>query len=505
MKKEWIGFNLSFFLMFVWSLPGRCEVRLPHLLSDHAVLQRERPIHIWGWADAAEKITVTLRDQSVETQADDHGLWSAWLRAEPAGGPYTLQVAGSRTDHPVVRTDILIGDVWVASGQSNMEMPLKGFGKNMPLQNSEGEIAAANQPKIRLLREGWHIFSAATEDIPEQWTLCTPETAKDFSAVAYFFGRHIVEEQGVPVGLIEAAVGGTPVESWISAGVSTYASLPVARAYASNEMTDASQAAQRNGAILEGKSDAVIGHALHEDFVPSTLYNGMIAPLSPYTIKGVIWYQGEQDANEMLAPGYLERFTALIQDWRLRWGQGDFPFLYVQISSIGHRPYWGAIRDAQRRALAIDNTAMAVSLDKGTHDNNAHPADKQTVALRLDLAARAIVYSEKIGYQSPLFERAQTETGSIRAWFSHADGLHSTDDPLGDFEIAGADHKFIPATAKIELVGSDETVVATAPGISAPKYIRYGWSPLVQSYLYNSDDLPISTFTSEKEKFISEQ
>jgi sialate O-acetylesterase len=309
----------------------------------------------------------------------------------------------------------------------------------------------------------------------------------------------------VPVGLIEAAVGGTPVQSWISSDGSTYASLPTARAYASKEIAVATSAAQRDGVAYESKSAAERGHALHEDFEPSTLYNGMIAPLTPYTIKGAIWYQGEQDANQMLAPGYLERFTALIRDWRAQWGQGDFPFLYVQLSSIGQRPYWGVIRDAQRRALTIHNAAMAVSLDKGTRNNNAHPADKQTVAFRLALAARAIVYGEKVSYQSPLFEKAETEGDNIRAWFSYADGLHCAGGSVGDFEIASADHKFVPATVRIERAGSDETIVATAPGISAPKYIRYGWSPLVESYLYNSEDLPMSTFTSENEKWITAQ
>lgn len=477
------------------ALSAHAEIRLPHVLSDHAVLQRDEPIRIWGWADKEEKVTVSFRGQSIHAEPDLHGVWSAWLRPEQAGGPYKLTVTGTKTAQPIVRTDILIGDVWIASGQSNMAMPLKGFAADMPIKDSEKEIAAANQPQIHLLREETHASSIVAGDIPEQWTLCTPDTARDFSALAYFFGREIAKAEHVPVGIIEAAVGGTPVQSWISLAGSTYSSLPTVMSYAA-------RVALRGGSV-DAAPEPDRSHTLHADYTPSTLYNGMIAPLTMYTVKGVIWYQGEADASDVLAPTYQQRFEALIRDWRIQWQQSNLPFLYVQISSVGNRNYWGAVRNAQREALELRDTAMAVSLDVGRTDNNAHPADKQTVASRLSKAALGMVYGEKVEYVSPLFDSATTEGDSIRAWFSHADNLHSSDGSVNGFEIAGEDHKFIPATAKIEQVGQRMTIVARAPGISAPKYIRYGWKSFIDSYLYNSNSLPMSTFTSETEPWIT--
>jgi sialate O-acetylesterase len=485
------------FLLFVVLLgrahTGRAEVRLPHLLSDHAVLQRESPIHIWGWAEAGEQIKVSFHAQTVKTTTDQNGTWSILLKPESAGGPYTLQVSGSKTENPVTREDILVGDVWVASGQSNMGFPLKGGGPSAPLKDGDKEIADSNQPQIRLFREAMHLTAKSWDDLPEQWTPCTPENAKSFSAVAYFFGRHIVENEHIPVGLVEASVGGTPVQTWISPEGSKYSSLSAVTDYATELM-------KRSGTTFDS-AVAAGDRTLQADWMPSSLYNGMIAPLTPYTIKGAIWYQGESDAGSVTAPGYLERFTALIQDWRQKWGEGDFPFLYVQISSVGgQRSYWGNIRDAQRRALHIANTAMATSLDVGRSDSNPHPSDKQTVAARLANAALGMVYGEKVEYQPPLFEKAAPEGHNIRAWFSHADGLRSSDNPVKDFEVAGADHKFVPATAHIEQVGSQETVVAQAFGVTMPKYIRYGWSSFVGSYLYNSSHLPMGAFTSEEEQ-----
>ncbi len=471
---------------------GQAEVRLPHLLSNHAVLQRERSIHIWGWAEASEQVSVSFHTQSVKTKADEHGVWSVSLEPEAAGGPYTLQVSGSRTANPVTRTDILVGDVWVASGQSNMQFPLQGGGPSQPLKDSDKEIAASNQPQIRLFHEGLHIATIVSDDLTEQWTLCTPESAKTFSAVAYFFGRHIVEKEHVPVGLIEAAIGGTPVQSWISPG-SKYSSLSIVTDYVTNLLQSSGTTFDK--AVISGSTQTS-----RADWMPSVLYNGMIAPLTAYTIKGAIWYQGEADASGVLAPGYHERFTALIEDWRQRWGEGPFPFLYAQISSVGKRSNWGNIRDAQRRALTVGNTAMATTLDVGRTDENPHPPDKQTVAARLANAALVIAYGSKAEYLPPLFEKAAPEGQSIRVWFTHADGLHSSDDPVKDFEVAGADHKFVSATAHIEQTGSQKTVVAQAPGVTAPKYIRYGWSSYVASYLYNSSSLPMSTFTSENEQ-----
>ena len=234
-------------------------------------------------------------------------------------------------------------------------------------------------------------------------------------------------------------------------------------------------------------------HPSPESWSPAGLYNGMVAPETAYTIKGAIWYQGETDSAPERAPMYHRLFPTLIKDWRAQWKQGDFPFLFVQISSY-HSPgeIWGVVRDAQRRTLSVADTGMAVSLDVGTPDN-VHPPDKQTVGARLALAARAMVYGEKTEYSGPLYRQTTTEGSALRVWFDHAEGLRSKGTQVEGFEVAGEDHRFVPATAKIE----GESVVVRSPDITAPLFVRYAWQNVTPANLYNQADLPASTFTSE--------
>ncbi len=479
------------------------EVTLPHLLSDHAVLQREAPIHIWGMADPGEKISVTFHDQTMAAVTDQLGRWSLYLRPEHAGGPYTLTVTGSNT---LTRTDILVGDVWFASGQSNMELPLKGFPGTATLLNGPGEIAAANHPQIRLL----HIPNTASEyeqaDEPAEWTLCTPQTATSFSAVAYFFGRDLQEKEHVPIGLIDSTWGGTPVSSWISLdGLSANASLmPEFAARVPMVETQKNVPAmvaeeKREDAAAQSAGQPLPKHPWHPNpgsWQPTALFNGMVAPATDYTIKGVIWYQGETDSSAMRAPLYEEAFTTMITDWRTRWQQGQFPFLFVQISSFTSVPQetWGIIREAQRRSLKLAGTAMVVSLDKGLADN-VHPPDKQTIGMRLALAARAVAYGEPIEFSGPLYREATPEGSSMRVYFTHGEGLTAKGGVLNGFEVAGENLQFHPASAKVE----GETVVAHAEGVDHPEYVRYAWpNSSLDANLYNSADLPASTFTSQQ-------
>jgi sialate O-acetylesterase len=513
-----LGFACLFAAIAVAAVvPAQGEVHLPHLLSDHGVLQRERPIHIWGWAAIAEKVSVKFHEQSTETVADNAGRWSVWLKPEAAGGPYVLSVAGSQTAVPVERTDILVGDVWVASGQSNMAFSLTGRGPKAPLKDSEKEIAGANQPQIRLLLETTNISVVPLGDVKESWTLCTPETARQFSAVAYFFGRQIVEKEHVPVGLIDATVGGTPAQAWTSWYGLGYANLsPILTGVAEEAALEGLNVDRINEYEEEDKDLQAAGKPVAErggrkpvdsnvSWAPAALYNGMIAPLTEYAIKGAIWYQGEADAHEAHAPYYHRLFSAMIEDWRRQWGEGEFPLLFVQLSSARDYTYWGAIRDAQRRALGVSHTGMAVSLDVGRPDKNPHPPDKQTVGDRLARIARATVYGERdVEFEGPRFEQATYEGESIRAWFSHAAALRSNCAAPGDFEIAGADHKFVRATATVESASGWTTVVAHADGVKTPKYIRYGWSSYVSCYLYNASGLPMGTFSSETEPSITQ-
>jgi sialate O-acetylesterase len=477
------------------------EIRLPHALSDHAVLQRGVPIHIWGWATPGSELTVSLHGQKISSVADRLGEWTAWLMPEEAGGPYTLTVAGAGAEGTVSISDLLIGDVWLASGQSNMDIPLNGY-PGAPIKNGPEEIKDATHPQIRLLHIDNKSSDYPLDDVSNTWTLCTPETAATFSAVAYFFGREISEHEHVPVGLIVAAWGGVPVDSFMSleALSANSAMLPALanraqyqKILAEKPALLAAEKREDDAAKAEGKPAPQ--HPWHPDgpsWLPAGPYNAMIAPLTKYSLKGFLWYQGESDTQPERAQYYFDLFSSLIFDWRRQFAQGDLPFLYVQLSSFWGDGGWGLVRDAQRRTLALSNTAMALSLDVGERDN-IHPADKQTVAGRLALAARNMVYREAIPYRGPLFRQATTESGAMRVWFDHANGLTTHGEKLEGFEVAGADRHFVPAEASID----GTSVVVKNGQVASPLYVRYAWNGIVPPSLYNSAGLPTSTFSSE--------
>lgn len=495
-------------LALLASVAAGAEVRLPHVLSDHAVLQRNAPVRIWGWAAPSESVTVSLHDQKKTATADVYGQWEVWLLPEKAGGPYELTVSGSATANPLKRSDLLFGEVWVASGQSNMEMPLAGF-PNAPIKDGPETIAAANHPQMRLLLQKRRTSDVPLADSDDTWQLCTPETARTFSAAAYFFGRKIMQEEKVPIGLIDTSWGGTPSQAWISNEGVGWANLTsiaidngvIARANELYQIARTQSDAEDAAARAAGKP-APTHTPLPPNRAPwvqSTLYNAMVAPYTKYAIRGVIWYQGETEHDvPNRAYAYSRVFPAMIQDWRRQWAQGEFPFLFVQISSYNGGQGWSRARDAQRRTLELGNTGMAVTSDIGLA-TNIHPPDKQTVGLRLAQSALGMVYGRKVETSSPLFRQASVEGSSIRAWFTHADGLHSNNAEIGDFEVAGEDHQFKPATARLEKVGDEFTIVATSAEVAAPRYIRYGWNPVINTYLYNAGTLPMSPFTSESD------
>jgi sialate O-acetylesterase len=491
-------------------LTAAAAVQLPNVFSDHAVLQRDRPVRIWGWGSPGESVTVRFHGQTVATQTDPAGNFEAWLNPEPAGGPYTLTVSGDSTASPLERKDILVGDVWLASGQSNMEFPLAGFTGTTPapLKDGEKEIAAANHPRIRLLLQKKATSPVPLNEASDTWTECTPETARHFSAVAYFFGREISERENIPVGLIDTTWGGTPAHSWISPQALADANLTsvfedggaIARDQGRADQIRANNAREDAALQAAGKPPVTHPHIATDHggaWAPGTLFNAMISPYTRFTIKGFLWYQGETDSDAKRAPYYFRVFSTLISDWRQQWGQGDIPFFFVQISSFDSTaPGWPTVRDAQRRTLVLRNTGMAVTLDVGTPDN-VHPPDKQTVGDRLALAARATVYGEKIEYSSPEFLQTTTEPSAMRVWFTHAEGLTSRGQEVGGFELAGDDHTFVPATAKIEKIGESETVLVSSPKVAFPRFVRYDWSGVVTTFLYNRAGLPAGTFTSE--------
>jgi sialate O-acetylesterase len=486
---------------------ARSEVRLPKLISDHAVLQRERPIHIWGWATPAVRVSVHFHDQESAAVADAVGRWSVFLKPETAGGPYVLSITGDGGEVKV--SDLLVGDVWFASGQSNMQMPLSGFGPTTQVKDADKEIAAAKHPKIRLLLVDQKSSDVPLNDISTTWTECTPETAKSFSAVAYFFGREIAAKEDVPIGLIDSTWGGTPADSWVSMdALGTNAELLPAfasRAHFAEQQVDLDAqiaAEKREDEAAKAAGKPVPTHAWHPyaaSWMPAGLYNGMIAPFAPLSIKGFIWYQGETNSGMDRAPFYNTLFAALIKDWRSHFAQGNLPFLYVQISSFSSPGEdWGLVREQQRRVLSVANTAMAVTLDLGLADN-VHPPNKQAVGMRLALAARSVVYGEAVPDSGPQFREATAELTKgnavgMRVWFDHANGLTYEHKADGSFELAGPDHKFFPAQAEVQ----GDTMLVTSSAVPQPSYVRYGWKSVVQDYVRNKTGLPASTFTSER-------
>ena len=468
------------------------------------MLQREQPIHVWGWAAPGENVSVSLNGTNQSSAADRLGQWNIYLPPEKAGGPYQLTVSGTNR---LVLEDILIGDVWFASGQSNMEMPLNGFPGSAVVKNAAEEISNANHPDIRLLFIPHKASAFPLRDFEGnvQWTACTPETAAKFSAVAYFFGREIASREHVPIGLIDSSWGGTPAEAWVSMeGLSADSALmPVFAIWTKmadqQEDIPAMLAAEKTEDEAARRANAPKPkHTWHPDpgsYDPSWLFNGMVAPALNFRIKGVIWYQGETNSAPERAPLYQRVFSTLIADWRKHWAEGEFPFLFTQISSFTSTPAenWPLVREAQLCTLSVANTAMAVTIDIGDPDN-VHPADKQTVGARLALAARALAYREDVEYSGPLFREASFEDRAVRVWFTHVDdGLVAKGGVLQGFEIAGEDRRYIPAEAHVD----GATVVVSSSQVDRPKYVRYGWQNAPAVNLYNSAGLPASPFTSE--------
>lgn len=490
--------------LFLLSAGVWADVTLPALLTDHMVVQRGLPVHVWGKAAPGEAVAVTFYGETRSGAADATGNWSVFLPPEEAGGPLEMTIQGANR---IVLKDVMIGDVWIASGQSNMEWPVRNSA------NAAAEIAAAKHPRIRLFRVENTVATYPLDDaVAKPWAVCSPETVAGFSAVAYFFGRDLLDQKQVPIGLIETAWGGTPAEAWTSLrSLSADASLmPVfaqwARltdGYAQAKVRREQQLAAWEKSVAEAKSAGKQPPAFpwqpNEKFSwsPAGLYNAMIAPLTPFPIRGAIWYQGESNADRERAPLYARLFQTMIQDWRRAWGQGDFPFLFVQLANFKAGPdaQWPVVREAQRQALSMANTGMAVTIDIG-EAADIHPRNKQEVGRRLALAARAIAYGEKLVYSGPLFRQATPEGAALRLWFDQSGtGLEARGGSPRGFEIAGADGKFVAAEARID----GGTVLVSSSLTAAPRSVRYAWSDNPEANLFNSAGLPASPFLTPQQ------
>ncbi|MEO6742071.1 MAG: sialate O-acetylesterase [Chthoniobacteraceae bacterium] len=500
------------------SVAAFADVKLPALISDNMVLLQDSKANVWGTADAGEKVTVTLGDKKVGTTADENGKWSVKLEGLAPGSGKEMTIAGRNT---FTIENVAIGEVWVASGQSNMEMAVKSA------MNSEKEIADAKFPDIRVFTVTKNGSKTPLADCTGKWEVATPETAGHFSAVGYFFMRELHQKLKMPVGLIHTSWGGTPVETWIpESGMQSnakfgdhwkkkMAAYPAAKEAYDKQMAALKEATEK--AKAEGKP-APRGPRAPEgpdslNGAPSGLFNGMIAPVAPYTIRGAIWYQGESNAgpnNRGNMDLYGQLFPTMILSWRYEFAkargvareESEFPFLFVQLANYQKRfeqptdSYWAQIREAQTGTLEVPRTGMALAIDVG-EAYDIHPKNKQEVGRRLALNALAQVYFHEMEYSGPLYGGMQIEEGKVRLNLSNAQGLKTTDGaPIKGFALAGEDKNFHWAKAEVE---HDHIIVSCAE-VPNPVAIRYGWADNPNLNLVNSAGLPASPFRSDKWK-----
>ncbi len=507
--RGWGCFKRLFVLVLLSAGTGLAEVRLPAVIGDNMVLQRRMEVPIWGWADPGEEVTVSIdpRSRKRRVAADKDGKWMVKIKPPASAGPHEITISGENT---ITISNVLVGEVWVCSGQSNMEMSVGRFrGFKTGVLNYKTEIAAANYPNIRLFTVAKTVANRPLTDCSGNWSACSPETAAPFSAVAYFFGRELHNRLDVPVGLIFTSWGGTVAEAWTRHEVlaADEEFRPVIERFdqAWGEYLKALKDYNRKLSDWLGAAEthAKKGQALDEPVkpnsplgknTPSRLYNGMIAPLIPYGIRGAIWYQGESNAKR--AYQYRSLFPAMIKNWRDDWGQGDFPFYYVQLAPFryGDEPRGVELREAQLKALSVPNTGMAVTMDIG-NPTDIHPANKQDVGKRLALWALAKTYGVKdIVYSGPLYKSMRLEGDGIRIFFDHVGGgLIARGPNLTDFVIAGKDRKFVDANAVID----GDTIVVSSDKVSEPVAVRYAWRNEAQGSLFNAESLPASSFRTD--------
>ena len=524
-------------LLVLVATAGRAEVVLAPLFTDHAVLQRDKPLPIWGRADAGEKITVAFAGQTHTTNATKDGRWIVMLDALPAQvAGADLVVTGKNT---VIISDVLVGEVWLCSGQSNMEFTVDAragtWQANARVERAATEIAGARFPLIRHIRIAQTVAASPTDTVKTSgWELTTPETVGGFTAVGYFFARDLFQKLNVPIGVINSSVGGTPVEAWLSpAALASAPALTVVNERWTKNIAEypakktqydadraawlaaeaAAKAAPVSSPIAKAKTKTppLTPHAAFlkanprpraprgpgDTWTPTGLFNGMINPLLPYALRGALWYQGESNTDR---PGeYRALFSALITAWRGHFGQGDFPFYFVQLANFKatYEPtphQWPLLREAQTETLDLAQTGQAITIDIGNPDD-IHPTNKQDVGRRLALLARNRIYGITGNDTGPTFAGLTREGSALRVKFTHAtDGLVAHDQPAQSLEIAGVDRVFHPAKARIVR----DTLLVSAPEVPEPIAVRYAWTNSPVANLFNGSGLPAAPFRSDR-------
>lgn len=499
---------------------ARATVQLASPFTSHMVLQCDLPVPVWGWAAPGETVTVKFAGQIATTQADADGHWRVDLHPLMAWSEgQTFTVTGSQTAEPIRLEDVLAGEVWLASGQSNMDFSVSKKAKYFAgVTNEDAEIAAANYPLIRMFTGNYAKLYAPTNRITGEWKVCTPDTVPAFSAVGYFFARDLQRATNIPVGIVTLAFGASTAEAWIrrdalaadprlkpfldsfDAKVQAFRTNPppVVLAPRSEDVSakETNSASVTTNAVPGRRRRAPAAHDPVQDQHNATvLFNGMIAPVIPYAIRGVIWYQGESivggGAGRALYPHVQ---ATLVRDWRALWGEGDFPFYIVQLAGQDADSNNPLVREAQATILKLPHTGMAVTTDIGER-KNVHPKNKQDVGDRLARIALAQVYGRDLEYSGPVYEAMQVEGDKIRLKFSHlGGGLVARGGPLKWFTIAGADGKFVPADATID----GDTVLVHSDAVPAPTAVRYAWVNYPEGCnLFNAAGLPAPQFRTD--------
>lgn len=462
-------------------------VKLPFvspMFSSHMVLQRGVRVPVWGWTDPGARVSVTINGEVAHAEAGADGRWETRIGPLSVGEPTTLLVTGPQS---VAFDDVLVGDVWLCSGQSNMEMGIEAA------NDAANEVAAANYPNIRLFSVEKTFNTRPQLGLKGTWQRCTPETIKQgpwagFTAAGYYFGRELYKQLNVPIGLIQSAWGGTRAEAW------TDAESLAPFEYLSTDLKaigDYTAAPARSNLPDPAKGNVNF---------PTVLYNGMISPVIPFGIKGAIWYQGEGNADK--GYDYRRLLPTMIGNWRKRWNEGDFPFLIVQLAGFMQRKAqpgddsWAEVRESQFLTAAKGkNIGIATAVDIGDAVD-IHPKNKQEVGRRLALVALARFYGKKVEYTGPVYRSMKIEKDAIRLKFDHVGASWvAKSGKTGGFAIAGEDRKFVWADT---VTTDSESLVVSSASVPKPAAVRYAWDANPEISLYNQDGLPLMPFRTDK-------
>ena len=504
--RSYFRFAVTLTLLISLATTAWADIRLPALLADNLVLQQKTNVALWGWADPGEAVSITVSwaKAPVKVVASADGKWLVRVPTTKAGGPYTLTFEGK---NKLTVSNVLLGEVWLCSGQSNMVFPITkrpNSGSYTGILNAAEVIPKANYPAIRMFTVATKVADAPLPDASGKWEVCSPATVGSFSAVAYFFGQEVHEKTGYPIGLINASWGGTPAESWTrkdvlendpdfrpileryEAGLANY---PTTLAAYKAELAAYTAEKAANPATSRAAPQEPVGATSNKS--PYKLYNGMINPLLPYTLRGIIWYQGENNSER--AYQYRRLFPALINSWRAAWQQPELPFYFVQLAP--YRKMNPEIRESQLVTMqTVPHTGMAVITDAGD-SLSIHPRNKQVVGHCLALWALAHEYGEKkLPFSGPIYQRMRIEKDKVHLYFDYLDGgLVAQGGPLKLFAIAGPDSVFVPAQA---LIQGNEVVVWSSQ-VKQPVAVRFAWTNAPKPNFYNAAGLPATPFRTD--------